>query len=103
MRGRLQLRALTLLREKNGDLPEYDRLCLETFEEGLCVQMMHIGPYATEPETIAKMKDYMQENGLRDLVGEGGMHHEIYIGDPRRAAPEKLKTVLRHPVARSEG
>jgi hypothetical protein len=59
---------------------------------------MHIGPYATEPGTIEKMKIFMQENGYRDLVGEGGKHHEIYIGDPRRAAPEKLKTVLRHPV-----
>jgi len=46
------------------------------------------------------MIDFMKENGYHDLVGEGGKHHEIYIGDPRRAAPEKLKTVLRHPVAK---
>ena len=90
--------ALTQLRQKKGDLPEFDRLRLETFEEGLCVQTMHIGPYATEPETLDKMTAFMEENGYRDLVGEGGKHHEIYIGDPRRAAPEKLKTVLRHPV-----
>lgn len=91
---------LSLLRDKKGNLPEFDRLQLDTFEEGLCVQTMHIGPYATEPETIEKMKVFMQEKGYHDLVGEGGKHHEIYIGDPRRAAPEKLKTVLRHPVAR---
>jgi hypothetical protein len=90
---------LAQLRKKKGDQPGFARLRLDTFEEGLCVQVMHIGPYATEPETVEKMKAFMQENGYRDLVGEGGKHHEIYIGDPRRAAPEKLKTVLRHPVA----
>lgn len=93
--------ALTQLREKKGDQPAFSRLRLDTFEEGLCVQVMHIGPYATEPETIERMKTFMEENGYRDLVGLGGKHHEIYVGDPRRAAPEKLKTVLRHPVSKS--
>lgn len=92
--------AVTQLREKKGDLPGIPRLRLDTFEEGLCVQTMHIGPYATEPETLERMHAFMQENGYRDLVGEGGLHHEIYLGDPRRAAPEKLKTVLRHPVVK---
>jgi len=92
--------ALVQLREKKGDLPGIDRLRLDTFEEGLCVQTMHIGPYATEPETLERMQAFMQENGYKDLVGHGGLHHEIYIGDPRRAAPEKLKTVLRHPVSK---
>jgi hypothetical protein len=91
---------LTQLRKKRGDQPAFSRLRLGTFEEGLCVQTMHIGPYATEPETIAKMQAFMEENGYRDLVGRGGKHHEIYLGDPRRAAPEKLKTVLRHPVTK---
>lgn len=91
-------KALSQLKTKKGDLPEFDRLRLGTFQEGLCVQTMHIGPYATEPETLQRMKAFMAEQGFRDLVGEGGKHHEIYIGDPRRAAPEKLKTVLRHPV-----
>jgi hypothetical protein len=59
---------------------------------------MHIGPYATEPETIKHMCAYMQENGLRDNVGPNGKHHEIYMSDPRRVAPDKMKTVLRHPV-----
>jgi hypothetical protein len=92
--------ALTQLRKKRGDLPEFTRLRLETFEEGLCVQTMHIGPYATEPETLERMHIFMEEQGYRDLVGQGGKHHEIYLGDPRRAAPEKLKTVLRHPVTK---
>jgi len=93
--------SLAQLRKKKGDQPSFMRLRLETFEEGLCVQMMHIGPYATEPETLAKMHDFMDENGYTDLVGLGGIHHEIYLSDPRRAAPEKLKTVLRHPVIKT--
>ena len=84
--------------EKKGDSPSLAKVRFETFEEGLCVQTMHIGPYATEPATVERMKTFMQENGLRDRVGLGGKHHEIYLGDPRKSAPEKLKTVLRHPV-----
>jgi hypothetical protein len=59
---------------------------------------MHIGPYATEPATIERMRTFAQENGYRDRVGLSGKHHEIYLGDPRKADPAKLKTVLRHPV-----
>ena len=90
--------ALTQLRKKKGDQPAFARLRLECFCEGLCVQTLHVGPYAAEPATVEKMKAFMQENGCRDLVGQGGKHHEIYMGDPRRADPAKLKTVLRHPV-----
>ncbi|MBN1429831.1 MAG: GyrI-like domain-containing protein [Anaerolineae bacterium] len=90
--------ALQQLRKKKGSLPAFDRLRLETWEEGRCVQIMHVGPYATEPATIEKMRAFIGENGLQDGVGLGGKHHEIYLGDPRRAAPDKLKTVLRHPV-----
>jgi hypothetical protein len=90
--------AISQLKKKKGDLPGFSRLRLDTFEEGPCVQTMHIGPYATEPETLEKMHAFMAKNGYTDLVGNGGLHHEIYLGDPRRAAPEKLKTVLRHPV-----
>jgi hypothetical protein len=71
-------------------------LRFETFHEGLSMQIMHIGPYAAEPETIARMESFARQNGFRYR----GKHHEIYIGDPRRSAPEKLKTVLRHPIAR---
>ena len=92
--------ALAQMRKKKGEQPAFERLYLDYFEEGLCVQTMHIGPYATEPETLVKMQAFMEENGYRDLVGRGGKHHEIYLGDPRKSAPEKLKTVLRHPVER---
>ncbi len=80
---------------------DYAKARFESFTEGLCVQMMHIGPYATEPETVEKMHAFMALNGLKDETGLTRKHHEIYLGDPRRAAPEKWKTVLRHPVART--
>jgi len=92
--------ALEQLHRKKGDLPGFSRLRLTPFEEGLCVQTMHIGPYATEMATLERMQDFMRENGYQDLVGRGAKHHEIYLGDPRRAAPDKLKTVLRHPVVK---
>lgn len=72
--------------------PALKRLRLERFCEGLCVQIMHIGPYSTEPATVERMRAFAQENGHQFA----NQHHEIYLGDPRRSAPEKLKTVLRH-------
>lgn len=78
--------------------PGLDRLRLERFHEGPSIQVMHIGPFVTEMETIDRMDAYAQEHGLR----LHGRHHEIYMGDPRRAAPEKLKTILRHPIVRDE-
>ena len=75
--------------------PGLDRARLESFDEGYCVQTMHVGPYSAEAESIAKMDAYAREHGYV-MVGK---HHEIYLGDPRRAAPSKLKTVIRHPVA----
>ena len=77
--------------------PALSRLRLESFREGLCVQTMHLGPYATEPATVEKLQCWAAEHGY--LLA--GKHHEIYLGDPRRAEPEKLKTVLRHAVARA--
>ncbi|MBN1304660.1 MAG: GyrI-like domain-containing protein [Anaerolineales bacterium] len=94
--------AVEELKRKKGDKPGFSRLRLETFEEGPCVQVMHIGPYANELETLERMWAFMEKNGYQDRVGQGGKHHEIYLGDPRRAAPEKLKTILRHPVARKQ-
>lgn len=94
---------LEQVRKKRGDSPALSQLRLETFEEGSCVQSMHIGPYASEPATLEKMQAFMRENGLRDLVGLGGKHHEIYLGDPRKAKPDNLKTVLRHPVEKAGG
>lgn len=92
---------LEQLRRKKGDQPGFARLRLERFREGLSVQAMHIGPYADEPATIEKMQQFMDARGYRDQVGRGGKHHEIYLGDPRKADPSKLKTVLRHPVEKS--
>jgi hypothetical protein len=89
------------VRKKKGDSESLSKLKLTHFEEGLCVQVMHIGPYATEPATIERMKEFMQENRLRDNVGPNGRHHEIYMSDPRRASPDKMKTVLRHPVIKA--
>ncbi len=77
--------------------PALDKLRFETFREGLSMQIMHIGPYAAEPATIARMHAFARENGYRLR----GKHHEIYLGDPRRAKPEKLKTVLRQPIVES--
>jgi hypothetical protein len=72
--------------------PALKQLRLERFCEGLGIQTMHIGPYSSEPTTVERMRAFAQENGYQ-LANQ---HHEIYLGDPRRSAPEKLKTVLRH-------
>ena len=66
----------------------------ESFGEGRSMQIMHLGPYSAEPATIEKMVAFTEENSYRVR----GKHHEIYLGDPRRTKPEKLKTVLRHPI-----
>ena len=71
----------------------------ESFTEGLCVQIMHIGPYADEPRSVDLMKAFIADQGLIDQTGSIRKHHEIYLSDPRKTAPEKLRTVLRHPVA----
>lgn len=68
------------------------------YDEGLCVQCMHIGPYDLEPATIAAMHDYIEQHGSALDITDKRLHHEIYLSDPRRCKPEKLKTVLRHPV-----
>ena len=93
---------LEQVRKKRGDSAALSKLRLTNFKEGLCVQTMHIGPYATEPATVERMRAFAQENGYRDLVGSGGKHHEIYLGDPRKADPAKLKTVLRHPIEKEK-
>lgn len=90
------------VRKKKGDTEKLSNARLAYFEEGLCVQTMHIGPYDTEPATVERMREFMAENGLIDAVGPiGGKHHEIYLSDPRKAAPDKMKTVLRHPVVKA--
>lgn len=80
---------------RKKDLPALPRLRLETYHEGLSVQIMHIGPYSAEGPTLHRLHhEFMPQNGLTFA----GKHHELYIGDPTRTAPEKLKTVLRQPV-----
>ena len=69
-----------------------------TYEEGLCVQCMHIGPYDMEPETVAKMNDYIAAQGYMTDITKQRFHHEIYLSDARRVSPEKCKTVIRHPI-----
>ena len=74
---------------------------LLTIEEGLCVQIMHLGAYDDEPASIAAMDSFALENGyVSDLSGER-LHHEIYLSDPRKSAPEKWKTVIRHPIRKA--
>ncbi len=69
-----------------------------TVEEGLCVQIMHLGPYDDEPATVALMDRYLQENGYRNDLSDTRLHHEIYLSDARRVEPAKWKTVIRHPI-----
>lgn len=69
-----------------------------TYDEGLCVQCMHLGPYDAEPATIATMTDFAAREGYIADFSSERLHHEIYLGDPRNCAPERLKTVIRHPV-----
>ncbi len=71
-----------------------------TYDEGVCVQCMHIGPYDDEPATVELMSKYASENGYVIDINENRHHHEIYLSDPRRCDISKLKTVIRHPVRR---
>lgn len=73
---------------------------LEKFTEGLCAQIMHIGSYDDEPATIATLERFVAEQGYLNDMSGSRRHHEIYLSDSRKAAPEKLKTVIRHPVRR---
>ena len=90
------------VRRKRGESPALQRIRLAEFAEGLCMQVMHIGPYADEPATVARMRAFAEAGGYEDLVGRGAKHHEIYMGDPRKANPAKLKTVLRHPIRKAK-
>ena len=69
-----------------------------TIDEGLCVQIMHIGSYDDEPASVKLMDDYIKENGYENDINQTRLHHEIYLSDPRKTEPEKLKTVIRHPI-----
>lgn len=71
------------------------------YDEGLCVQSLHIGSYDDEPATIERMHEYLRSKGYETDIGETRYHHEIYLSDPRKCAAEKLKTVIRHPIRKS--
>ena len=72
-----------------------------TVEEGLCVQIMHNGPFDDEPATVAVMDEYLAQNGYVNDINEKRLHHEIYMSDARKVAPEKWKTVIRHPIRKA--
>ena len=77
---------------------DFSRVEFLTIEEGLCVQMLHIGPYDDEPGSVAMMDAFIAEQGYGNDFSDTRLHHEIYLSDVRRTAPEKLRTVLRHPI-----
>ena len=86
-------------RKKKADASKAELL---TIDEGLCVQMLHLGPFDDEPASVARMDAFIEENGYVGDLTETRLHHEIYLSDARRAAPEKWKTVLRHPIRKKE-
>lgn len=69
-----------------------------TIEEGLCVQIMHMGPFDNEPATVELMDEYLEENGYENDFSKERLHHEIYLSDARKVNPEKWRTVIRHPI-----
>ena len=73
-----------------------------TIDEGLCVQIMHIGPFDDEPATVSMMNAYLLENGYENDFSGSRLHHEIYLSNARKVVPEKWKTVIRHPIKRKE-
>jgi hypothetical protein len=86
-------KALEEITEKKG-LPALERVRFKSYHESLSAQIMHIGPYAAEEPTIARLHSFIRESGYE----LNGKHHEIYLSDPRRMAAEKLRTVLRQPI-----
>lgn len=77
------------------------RVELLSYDEGLCVQCMHIGPYDNEPATVSAMHEYMERQGYALDISDARLHHEIYLSDARKVAPEKRKTVIRHPIRKA--
>jgi len=92
--------AVEELKKKKPEL-ELAKVRFDSFEEGLCVQIMHVGPYSTEAETMKKVEAFLKEHGLKERWHSGGKHHEIYLSDPRKSKAESMRTVLRHPVEKA--
>ena len=86
------------LRRKEQD---FSKVEFFSYDEGLCVQCIHIGSYDDEPATVDEMHRFMEEQGYALDITDQRMHHEIYLSDARRVAPEKRKTVVRHPIRRA--
>ncbi len=82
----------------NKKKADFSKVEFLTYDEGVCVQCMHVGSYDDEPKTVAIMHEYMAVNGYALDISESRYHHEIYLSDPRKCAVEKLKTVVRHPI-----
>lgn len=80
---------------------DFSKVEFLTYDEGLCVQCMHIGSYDDEPATVALMHEFMESRGYALDITDKRLHHEIYLSDARKVAPEKRKTVIRHPIKRS--
>lgn len=77
---------------------DFSRVEFLTYDEGICVQCMHLGSYDDEPETVNSMHEYMKDNGYELDITDSRYHHEIYLSDPRKCDVSKLKTVIRHPI-----
>ena len=88
------------VRKKKADFSYFSKVEMLTYAEGLCVQCMHIGSYDDEPATVASMHEFAAQNGCEIDITDSRFHHEIYLSDARKTAPEKLKTVIRLPVRR---
>lgn len=92
--------ARNTLAKKKREL-DLSKARLMKMTEGLCVQIMHKGTYDNEPESIAKMREFAEKSGYTEDISDTRFHHEIYLSDHRRCAPENLKTVIRHPIRRN--
>ena len=80
---------------------DFSKVEFLTYDEGVCVQCMHIGSYDDEPATVALMHEYMEQQGYALDISDARLHHEIYLSDARKVAPEKRKTVIRHPIRKA--
>ena len=85
--------AVALMQRRKGS-PSLSKLRLQEFWEGLSAQILHVGPYAAQGPTVARLNSFMEEHGYLP----SGRHHEIYLSDPRRTSPDKLKTIIRQPI-----
>ena len=81
---------------------DFSKVGFFTYDEGLCVQCMHIGSYDDEPDTVQRMHEFMKQEGYEPDISDERMHHEIYLNDARKTEADKLKTIIRHPIKKKE-